>query len=129
MRSDSSLDHEIRMLEHRIRDRRVALRESFTQLKRSAADAKARLRARATSPLVWVGALVAGFVVARLARRRARPVRATWRASRGEPPQRKMLATAVSLLLPFGLRIARHSLAPWIARTMHNMSRRRAYEP
>lgn len=127
MRSDSSLDHEIRRLECRIRDRRVALHESLAELRRSAAAAKARVRERATSPLVWGAALVFGFAAARLARRRPEPVRATLRAGRNDPVQRKVLATVLSALLPFGLRIAQNSLAPWIARTLRDYTRRRAY--
>jgi hypothetical protein len=132
MRSDSSLDHEIRTLECRIRDRRAALQESFDELKHSAADAKARVRARATSPLVWAGALVVGFLVARFARRRPEPVHASLRFGRGEPQQpqqRTVLAAVLSAMVPIGLRMAQQSLAPLIARTLHNMSRRRAYQP
>ncbi|HEY1326847.1 MAG TPA: hypothetical protein VGI14_07900 [Casimicrobiaceae bacterium] len=127
MRSDSSLDREIKMLESRIRDRRVALEQSYEELKHSASQVKERVRERATSPVVWVAALGLGFLAARLARRRPEPAYATLRVGRGDPKQQKprMLATVLSALLPFGLRMAQQSLAPWIARAMSN--RRRAY--
>jgi hypothetical protein len=129
MRSEGSLDQQIRMLESRIRDRRVALRESVAELKHSARNAKARVQARATSPLVWVAALAVGFVAVRLARRRPEPLRARFRGGRDAPKARPLLATLLSALLPIGLRIAQQSLVPWIARTVHNMSaRRRAYD-
>jgi hypothetical protein len=131
MRSDASLDQEMRMLESRIRDRRVALKHSFAELKHSASEAKDRVRARATSPLIWGAALAVGFVVARLAHRRRRPppLRARFSLEREPTPQRRMLAALLSAALPLGLRIAQHALAPWIARTVNNLSaRRRAYE-
>jgi hypothetical protein len=128
MRSDSSLDHEIHTLERRIRDRRVALHESVADVRQAAAAAKTQIRERATSPLVWGAALVIGFVIARVARRRPQPMHATLRFGRGEPPPRKPpLGAVLSLLLPIALRIAQHSLVPLIARTLQAHARRRAY--
>ena len=67
MRSDASLDDEIKTLEQRIRDRRLAFRESIDELEEAASAAKDRLRQKATSPVVWGGALVVGFLAARFA--------------------------------------------------------------
>ena len=57
MRSDASLDTRIRALEQRISDRRAALRDSLDDLKYAAVEAKERVKARATSPAIWGGAV------------------------------------------------------------------------
>jgi predicted component of type VI protein secretion system len=130
VRSDASLDQEIRTLESRIRDRRLALRASFAQVKYSAQDVKARVRAKAASPLVWLGALALGFVAVRLARRRPQRARTRFRAGRDAPATRPLIATLLSAALPFGLRLAQQSLVPWIARTVRDRAarRRRGYD-
>jgi hypothetical protein len=77
---------------------------------------------------VWGGALVLGFLVARLARRnRGRPQVRVVQRSAG----RQVLAAVLSAALPVVLRGARSSVQRWIARMLQaardNMSRRQAY--
>ena len=132
MRSDASLDKQIRTLEQRISDRRVAMRDSLDELKLAAAEAKERVKARATSPAVWGGALVLGFLAARFAHRRPQPRRATLRIEKPQSPAKQVLGAVLSIVLPIAIRIAQHSAGPWIARTVHdlreNLARKRAYQ-
>jgi len=142
MRSESSLDKEIKSLERQIHERRVMLRDSLDDLGESARQAKQRIRQRATSPIVWGGALALGFVAARLAgrRRREEPMaRMSAYARHGydryaKPPPspgRQVLATVLSAVVPIALRVARSSAAPWMARMVQsareNLARRHAY--
>lgn len=138
MRSDKSMDQEIKALERQIHERRVMLRDELDDLGESARAAKLRIRQRATSPLVWATALAVGFVAARFARRtREEPrmsayARRAWeRREKPVSPGRQMLATVLSAVLPVALRIARSSAAPWIARMVQSaresMARRHAY--
>ena len=132
MRSDASLDREIRTLEQRIHDRRVAMRESLDELRAAAAEAKERVRQRATSPVVWGGALLLGFIAARFARRRPQPMRARVRVEKPQSPARQILAAVLSIVVPVAVRVAQHSAGPWIARTVldlrESMARKRAYQ-
>ena len=132
MRSDASLDKQIRTLEQRISDRRVAMRESLGELRLAAADAKERVRQRATSPAVWGGALLLGFIAARFAHRRPKPARATLRVERLQSPARQILGALLSVLLPVAVRVAQHSAGPWIAQGVHHLretlARKRAYQ-
>jgi hypothetical protein len=130
--SDASLDRQIRTLEQRIRDRRVAMRESLDELKLAAAEAKERVRARATSPLVWGSALLLGFLAARYAHRRPQPRRATLRVEKPQSVGRQILGVVLSILVPVAVRVAQHSAGPWIASAIHglreSMARKRAYQ-
>lgn len=132
MRSDASLDKQIRTLEQRISDRRVAIRDSLDELKLAAAEAKERVKARATSPVVWGGALVLGFLAARFAHRRPQPRRATLRIEKPQSPTKQVLGAVLSIVLPIAVRVAQHSAGPWIARTVQdlreNLARKRAYQ-
>ena len=132
MRSDASLDKQIRTLEQRIHERRMALRDSFDELKGAASEAKERVKARATSPVVWGGALLVGFLAARFAHRRPAPRRATLRVEKPQSVGRQVAGGIVSILLPIAIRVARHSAGPWIARAVHelreNLARKRAYQ-
>ena len=135
MRSDASLDDEIKALEQRIHDRRLALRQSVEDIESAAVAAKERIKQRAASPLVWGGALVAGFLVARFARRpepAPRPWHASVRFGKQPPPAKRALAAALSAALPIALRIARSSAGPMIARAVRDLqqkrARRRAYQ-
>ena len=130
MRSDASLDDSIKTLEQRIRDRRVALRTSLDELSATATVAKERVRAKAASPLLWGGALVAGFVVAQVARkvhRKPEPSRYQFQFRREKPvsPTRKVLAGALSIAMPIAMRVAQRQAVPLIARALHAYSRRR----
>jgi hypothetical protein len=122
-------DKQIAALERAIHERRLMLRDSVDDLGRTALEARQRLRHKATSPLVWGGALVLGFLVARLARRsRGRP---QVRVVQPRSPGRQVLAAVLSAALPVVLRVARYSAQPWIARMLQaardNMARRQAY--
>jgi hypothetical protein len=142
MRSDSSLDKDIKNLEQRIAERRVELRDSIDDLAQQARIAKQRVRNKATSPVVWGGALVLGFVAARLARsarhRRAPPRNAwmnlrTGRVEKEKPvsPTRQAVAAVLSAAVPIALRVAQHSAGPWIARAVQSAQQkqaRRSYE-
>jgi hypothetical protein len=132
MPSDASLDKQIRALEQRISDRRVAMRASFDELKLAATQAKERVKARATSPVVWGGALVLGFLAARFAHRRPQPRRATLRIEKPQSPTKQALGAVLSIVLPIAIRVAQHSAGPWIARTVldlrENLARKRAYQ-
>lgn len=141
MRSDSSLDKDIKELEQRIAERRVELRDSIDGLAQEARIAKQRVRNKATSPAVWGGALVLGFVAARLARSvRHRPApRNAWmnlrtgRVQKDKPvsPGRQVIGAVLSAAVPIALRVAQHSAGPWIARALHAAQQkqaRRAYE-
>ncbi len=132
MRSDGALDHDIKALEVRIHDRRRALRESFGELSEAAVRAKNRVRRKAASPAVWGGALVLGFVAARLARtvrHRAGPRRAAAYGGRADRPvstTRQVVGAVLSAAVPLALRIAQRSAGPWIARTVHAVTQRHA---
>ena len=141
MRSDSSLDKDIKELEQRIAERRVELRDSIDDLAQEARIAKQRVRNKATSPVVWGGALVLGFVAARLARSvRYRPApRNAWmnlrtgRVQKDKPvsPGRQVVGAVLSAAVPVALRVAQHSAGPWIARAVQSAQQkqaRRAYE-
>jgi hypothetical protein len=132
MRTDASLDDEIRTIERRIAERRLALHDSMQDLGRTAQAAKARVRERATSPIVWGGALAAGFIAARLARRRSAPPRRSPRTEKQQvSPGRQVMAAVLSSALPILLRVAQQSAGPWIARAvsgMHRGARARPYE-
>lgn len=132
MPSDASLDKQIRVLETRIRDRREAMRDSFDELKLAAGEAKDRVRARATSPVVWGGALLLGFVAARFAHRRPQPRRTMLRVEKQQSPARQILGAVLSIALPIAVRVAQHSAGPWMARAVHDlrerMARKRAYQ-
>jgi len=132
MRSDASLDHEIKKLEQRIRDRREALDASLHQLSDSATLAKERVRAKAATPLMWAGAAVLGFVVARVARnmrRKPEPMRYRFQFQREKPssPTRKMLGGVLSIAMPIALRVAQRQAVPMISRAMQAFARRRDY--
>ena len=122
-------DKEILALERAIHARRVMVRDSLDELNQTALQARQRVRQKATSPLVWGGALVLGFIATRFARRErhAAPVR------RAPPrsPGRQVLAAVLSAALPVVLRVLRYSAQPWIARMLlaarHNLARRQAY--
>jgi hypothetical protein len=141
MPSDSSLDQDIKDLEQRIRDRRVELRDSVDELAHEASIARQRIRQKATSPVVWGGALVLGFVAARLARsaRRRPPPRNSWmnlRSGRVEKEKpvsttRQIVGAVLSAAVPIAVRVAQHSAGPWIARAVQSAQQkqaRRAYE-
>ena len=142
MPGDSSLDQDIRNLELRIRDRRIELRDTVDDLSQEATMVKQRLREKATSPVVWGGALVLGFVAARLARsarRRPAPPRSAWmnlRSGRVEKEKpvsttRQVVGAVLSAAVPIAVRVAQHSAGPWIARAVQSAQRkqaRRAYE-
>jgi len=141
MRSDASLDKDIKELEQRIAERRVELRDSIDGLAQEARIAKQRVRNKATSPAVWGGALVLGFVAARLARSvRHRPApRNAWmnlrtgRVQKDKPvsPGRQVIGAVLSAAVPIALRVAQHSAGPWIARAVQSAQQkhaRRAYE-
>jgi hypothetical protein len=132
MPSDASLDKQIRALEQRISDRRVAMRDSLDELKLAAVEAKERVKARATSPAVWGGALVLGFLAARFAHRRPAPRRATLRIEKPQSPAKQVLSAVLSVMVPIAIRVAQQSAGPWIARTVHdvrqNLARKRAYQ-
>ena len=141
MPSDSSLDQDIKDLEQRIHDRRIELRDSLDDLSQEASIAKQRLRQKATSPVVWGGALVLGFVAARLARsaRHRSPPRSAWmnlRSGRVEKEKpvsttRQVVGAVLSAAVPIAVRVAQHSAGPWIARAVQSAQRkqaRRAYE-
>jgi hypothetical protein len=141
MRSDSSLDQDIKDLEQRIRDRRIELRDSVDQLSQEATMMKQRIRNKATSPAVWGGALVLGFVAARLARTaRHRPRRRNaWmnlrsgKVEREKPVSttRQVVGAVLSAAVPIAVRVAQHSAGPWIARAVQAAQQkqaRRAYE-
>jgi hypothetical protein len=134
MRSDASLDDEIKTLEQRIRDRRLAFRQSIDELEEAAAAAKDRLRQKATSPVVWGGALVVGFLAARFAGRRHHELpeyRATLRVGKRQSTTRRAVAGLLSAALPIALRLAQRQAAPLIARAVQELqqryARRRAY--
>jgi hypothetical protein len=122
-------DKQIRSLERAIHERRLMLRDNVDELGQAALQARQRIRHKATSPLVWGGALVLGFIVARLARRN----RGTPKMRVVEPrsPGRQVLAAVLSAALPVVLRVARYSAQPFIARMLQalraNMARRQAY--
>lgn len=141
MRSDSSLDQDIKDLEQRIRDRRIELRDSVDQLSQEATMMKQRIRNKATSPAVWGGALVLGFVAARLARtarHRPRPRNAWMNLRSGKVEREKPVSTTrqvvgavLSAAVPIAVRVAQHSAGPWIARAVQAAQQkqaRRAYE-
>jgi hypothetical protein len=122
-------DKQIRSLERAIHERRRMLRESVDDLGQTVQEARQRIRHKATSPLVWGGALVLGFIVARLARRTRRAPKMRVVAPRS--PGRQVLAAVLSAALPVVLRVVRYSAQPWIARMLQsardNMARRQAY--
>ena len=136
MRSDSDLDREIKVLEQRIRDRRIALRSEWHGIEDSVHAAKERVRSKAASPALFGGALLLGFVAARLARRmRAKPRKGprvhphlVWRAEK-EPPRasttRQLLGGALSLAAPIAMRLAQRQAVPLMERAMRAYSRRR----
>lgn len=132
MPSDASLDKQIRALEQRINARRVAIRDSLDELKLAVAEAKERVKARATSPAVWGGALVLGFLAARFAHRRPQPRRATLRNEKPQSPAKQVLGAVLSVVLPIAIRVAQQSAGPWIARAVQhlreNLARKRAYQ-
>jgi hypothetical protein len=134
MRSDASLDRDIKTLERRIRDRRMALRESMHGLSAAATEAKQRVRQRAASPAVFGGALVIGFIAARVIRKLRTPQRrrGAWRREnvryeKPVSPARHALGAVLSLTLPIAMRIARRHAGPLFERAMHAFNRRRAY--
>ena len=136
MRSDGDLDREIKTLEQRIRDRRIALQSEWHGLEDSVHDAKARVRSKAASPALFGGALLIGFIAARLARRiraqqqRKRPrvhPHLVWRAEK-EPPKstaKQMLGGAVSIAVPIAMKLAQRQAVPLIERALHAYNRRR----
>ena len=131
MASDASLDHQIKTLERRIRDRRLALDASLHELEDTAAVAKQRIRARAASPVLWGGALVLGFVAARLARNlRHKPKRARfeWRREKSQPQpstSRQVLGGLLSIAMPIAVQVARRQAVPMFERAMRSYARRR----
>ena len=135
MRSDASLDSDIKTLEQRIRDRRVALRQSMHDLSDAASDAKQRVRQRAASPALFGAALVVGFFAARLKRNKREPQRRPGRWRKETPvryekpvaPGRQALGGMLSLALPIALRVAQRQAVPLFERAMHAFNRRRAY--
>jgi hypothetical protein len=124
-----SRDKEILALERAIHARRTMLRDSLDELNQAALETRQRIRHKATSPLVWGGALVVGFIAARVLRRQ----RAAPRVRVVEPrsPGRQVLAAVLSAALPVVLRVARYSAQPWIARMLQmareRMAQRRGY--
>ena len=120
MPSDGSVDDEIKILEKRISDRRVALESSLHELQDTASVATQRVRARAAPPALFGGALVLGFVVARLVRNMRRPPprpRYEWR--------RQVLGGLLSLAMPIVLRVAQRQAVPLIERALRAYTRRR----
>jgi hypothetical protein len=136
MRSDGDLDREIKLLEQRIRDRRVALRSKWRGIEDSVHSAKERVRSKAASPALFAGALLVGFIAARAARRMRKPQRKrarvhphlVWTADK-EPPRastaKQVLAGAVSIAVPIALRLAQRQAVPLIERALHAYTRRR----
>ena len=136
MRSDGDLDREIKHLEQRIRDRRIALKSEWQGIEDSVHTAKARVRSKAASPALFGGALLLGFVAARIARRmRHQPSRRprvhphlVWTADR-EPPRasttKQLLGGALSLAVPIAMRLAQRQAVPLIERAMNLYARRR----
>jgi hypothetical protein len=132
MRSDASLDDDIKALEQRIRDRRLALQASLHELSDTATLAKDRVRAKAASPLLWAGAAVLGFVVARVARnmrRKPEPMGYRFQFRREKPvsPTRKVLGGVLSVAAPIAIRLAQRQAVPLISRALHMLARRRDY--
>lgn len=135
MRSDASLDGEIKTLEQRIRDRRIALRQSMHDLSFAAADAKQRVRRRAAPPALFGAALVLGFVAARTIRNMRTPQRrrSGWRREtnvryeKPVSPARQALGAALSLALPIALRIAQRQAVPLFERAVNAFTQRRTY--
>ena len=137
MRSDGDLDREIKLLEQRIRDRRIALQSEWHGLEDSVHAAKERVRSKAASPALFGGALLVGFIAARLARRmraqkqRKRPrvhPHLVWTADK-EPPRasttKQMIGGALSLAMPIAMRLAQRQAVPLIERALHAYNRRR----
>ena len=135
MRSDASLDSNIKTLEQRIRDRRVALRQSMHDLSDAATEAKQRVRQRAASPSFFGAALVAGFFAARAIRNMRTPQRrhgrwrkeTTVRYEKPVSPLRQALGGILSLALPIALRVAQRQAVPLFERAMNAFNHRRAY--
>jgi hypothetical protein len=133
MRTDGSLDHEIRMIEQRIHDRRAALSARWHGVEASVSDAKARVRRKAAPSALVGGALVLGFVAARAAWRLRKPRRRmprvhphlVWREEKRVSPGRQAMAGALSLALPIALRLAQRQAVPLIERALHAFARRR----
>jgi len=133
MRTDGSLDHEIRVIEERIHDRRLALRSRWRGLEASVHEAKARARRKAGPTALVGGALVLGFIAARIAwrmrapRRRGPRVRPhfVWREEPRVSPARQVMAGAMSLALPIAIRLAQRQAVPLVERAMHAFARRR----
>ena len=130
MRNDASLDHEIKAIEKRIRDRRIALHESWDELGEATTAATQRVRQKAAWPALFAGALVLGFVGARMMRRARAPqrrVRTAWRREKPDSTARQVLGGVMSLALPIALRVAQRQAVPLIARAMRAFSQRRDY--
>jgi len=132
MRSDASLDDDIKTLEQRIRDRRLALRASLNELSDTATVARDRVRAKAASPLLWAGAAVLGFVVARVARNmrhKSEPMRYRFQFRREKPvsPARKVLGGVLSVAAPIAIRLAQRQAVLMISRALQALARRRDY--
>jgi hypothetical protein len=136
MRSDGDLDREIKLLEQRIRDRRIALRSEWHGVEDCVHSAKERVRSKAASPALFGGALLVGFIAARLARRmrtqrqRKRPrvhPHFVWREEKEQRPSttKQVLGGAVSLAVPIAMRLAQRQAVPLIERLLHAYNRRR----
>ena len=136
MRNNGDLDREIKLIEQRIRDRRIALQSEWHGLGDSVHSAKEHVRSKAAAPALFAGALLVGFIAARAARRMRKPQRKrarvhphlVWTADR-EPPRRstanQVLAGAVSIAVPIAMRLAQRQAVPLIERALRAYNRRR----
>lgn len=119
-RADLSLDEEIAEVERRLAQRRA-------QLHRMAAEARSRVSLRSATPAALLGALVAGFVVSRVLRRKPRSVRTA--QVRGAPRATQVAGALASVLLPALIRPLQSVVSQWLHERMRRPRFRQEEDP